>query len=59
MVELNTSLLDRVRRLEEEQRLMTQAFNNLLRRISNEKPLFQTGSAAPAVDQGPPISAGR
>ena len=57
MLELKISLLDRVRRLEEEQRLMTQAFNDLRKRIDCEKPLFQTASAVAAVDLSPPMSA--
>ena len=55
MLESKPSLLDRVRRLEEEQRLMTQAFNDLRKRIDSEKPLFQTGSAV-ARDLRPPMS---
>ncbi len=56
MLELKPSLVDRVLRLEEEQRLMTQAFNDLRKRIDSDKPLFQTASAVAAVDLRPPVA---
>ena len=54
MVELNMSLVERVRRLEAEQQLMTQAFNDLVRRIDSKKSPSLTASAV-AVDLRPPM----
>ena len=57
LLELNLSLLDRVRRLEAEQHLMTQAFNELRRRIDiGDKSPALTASAVAAVNLRPPVS---